>query len=67
MRRRLEVLLPDDLTNREYAAVAHATWALLSAVGIGEDSSLRTDDKITDAEMNSAFDADAAGYPWSQS
>jgi hypothetical protein len=64
VRRRLEVLLPDDLTNREYASIAHATWAMLSAVGLGEVSSLRTDDRITDVEMNRAFDEDAEGYPW---
>ncbi|MFT7835588.1 hypothetical protein Q5530_05505 [Saccharothrix sp. BKS2] len=62
--RRLEVLLPADVTSREYAAVAHAVWAVLNAAGLGGDSALRPDEKITDAELNAAFDEDVAGYPW---
>ncbi|WP_157621628.1 hypothetical protein [Saccharothrix sp. NRRL B-16348] len=62
--RRLEVLLPDDVTTREYAAVACGIWALLNAAGMGADSSLRTDDGIDDAELNAAFDEDVQGYPW---
>ncbi|WP_447002451.1 hypothetical protein ACRAKI_22295 [Saccharothrix isguenensis] len=52
------------MTIREYAAVAHAVWAVLNAAGIDEDSSLRPDDGITDAELNAAFDMDVKGYPW---
>ncbi|QFZ20114.1 hypothetical protein [Saccharothrix syringae] len=62
--RRLEILLPADVTVREYAAVAHAVWAVLNAAGFGGDSSLRPDDGISDAELNAAFDQDVAGYPW---
>ncbi|WP_123745973.1 hypothetical protein [Saccharothrix texasensis] len=62
--RGLEVLLPADVTAREYAAVACAVWAVLNAAGLGEDSSLRPDGMASDAEMNAAFDADVAGYPW---
>jgi hypothetical protein len=63
--RRLEVLLPADVTAREYAAVAHAVWGVLNAAGLGGDSSLRPDNGITDEEMNAAFDEDVQGYPWS--
>ncbi|QFZ20383.1 hypothetical protein [Saccharothrix syringae] len=63
--RRLEILLPADVTVREYAAVAHAVWAVLNAAGFGRDSALRPDEGISDAELNAAFDQDVAGYPWS--
>ncbi|MFD1149714.1 hypothetical protein [Saccharothrix hoggarensis] len=46
--RSLEVLLPADLSARDYAAVAHAIWAVLDEVGLGEESSLRTDDEAGD-------------------
>ncbi len=62
--RRLEILLPPDVTARKYAAVAHAVWAVLNAAGLGGDSSLRPDDGITDEELNAAFDEDVQGYSW---
>lgn len=62
--RRLEVLLPADVTAREYASIAHAVWAVLNAAGFGGDSSLRPDDGISDEELNAAFDADMESYPW---
>jgi hypothetical protein len=57
--RRLEVLLPFDLSTREYAAVACAVWAVLNAAGLAGDSSLRPDKRISDAELNASFDADS--------
>ncbi|WP_461123178.1 hypothetical protein [Saccharothrix stipae] len=62
--RRLEVLLPADVTTREYSVVLCGVWALLNAAGLAEDSALRPDDRITDAELNARFDADVEGYPW---
>lgn len=63
--RRLEVLLPSDLSTRKYAAVACAVWAVLNAAGLAGDSSLRPDKRISDAELNAAFDTDVRSYPWS--
>ncbi|MFC6094617.1 hypothetical protein [Saccharothrix lopnurensis] len=62
----LEVRLPADLTNREYAALAHAICGLLHASGIGEVSAVRLDDRIGDVEMNAEFDVLAALNPWSR-
>ncbi|GAA1291040.1 hypothetical protein GCM10009634_43030 [Saccharothrix xinjiangensis] len=58
------MLLPADLTNREYAALTHAVWGLLNATGLAGDSAVRPDDRISDAELNAAFDDDVATYPW---
>jgi hypothetical protein len=52
--RRLEVLLPADLTNHEYVAIAAAFWGVLNATGIAEDSSMRADERISVAELNAA-------------
>lgn len=41
--RRLEVLLPADVPSRDYAAVAHAIWAVLDAAGLDADGALRAD------------------------
>jgi hypothetical protein len=46
------VLLPADVSAHDYAAVAHAIWAVLDSAGLGEDSSLRPDDVIGDAELD---------------
>lgn len=62
--RRLEVRLPADLSNARYAAVVQAVWSVLNVAGLGETSSLRPDDRVTDVELNAAFDGDTASYPW---
>lgn len=56
--------LPADLPNTTYAALAQVVWSVLSAAGLGDDSSLRPDEKITDEELNAAFDKGMEGYPW---
>jgi hypothetical protein len=61
----IEVRLPADLTNVEYAAVLHAMWSVLNVAGIGDVSSLWPDGRVTDAELNDAFDEDILSYPWS--
>jgi hypothetical protein len=53
--RRLEVLLPADVSAHDYAAVAHAIWAVLDAAGLDEDGVLRTDEDrevVADAESD---------------
>jgi hypothetical protein len=62
--RHLEVRLPSELPNAVYAALAHAFWAVLNSAGLGETSSIRPDDKVTDAELIRAFDQDTQTYPW---
>ncbi|MFI9811493.1 hypothetical protein [Saccharothrix variisporea] len=52
------------MTAREYAAVMYGVWALLNAAGLGEDSSLRRDDGISDAGLNARLDADVRSYSW---
>jgi hypothetical protein len=42
--RRLEVVLPPDVPARDYAAVAHAIWAVLDAAGLGADGALLVDE-----------------------
>ena len=64
--RRLEVRLPAGLSNARYAAVVQAVWSVLNVAGLGEMSSLRPDDRVTDTELNDAFDEDTASYPWAQ-
>ncbi|MCE6999874.1 hypothetical protein LZG04_34430 [Saccharothrix sp. S26] len=48
--RRLEVLLPADVPARDYAAVAHAIWAVLDAAGLDADGAVRTDDEAVGGE-----------------
>jgi hypothetical protein len=48
--RRLEVLLPADVPARDYAAVAHAIWAVLAAAGLDADGAVRADDEIVEGE-----------------
>jgi hypothetical protein len=62
--RHLEVRLPPDLSNKTYAALTHAVWAVLNAAGLGDTSYIRPDSKVTDAELISAFDRDTLTYPW---
>ncbi|WP_156077483.1 hypothetical protein [Saccharothrix sp. NRRL B-16314] len=54
--RRLEVLLPADVSARDYAAFAHAVWALLDTSGFGEGGSLTPDDCIGDGETDEYVD-----------
>jgi hypothetical protein len=50
--RRLEVLLPADVSARDYAAVAHAIWAVLDAAGLDGGSSMRPDEEVTAGESD---------------
>jgi hypothetical protein len=59
--RRLEVLLPADVSARDYAAVAHAIWAVLDTAGFGEDGSLRPDDGIAGDGLDERFDGEVLG------
>jgi hypothetical protein len=65
--RYLEILLPADLTNPEYAALTRAVWSVVDVAGLAEDSMLRTDKQITDEELNKACHQDGRTYPWSPS
>jgi hypothetical protein len=56
--RRLEVLLPADVSARDYAAVAHAIWAVLDTTGFGEDCSLRSDDEVAGGRLDERFDVE---------
>jgi hypothetical protein len=56
--RRLEVLLPADVAARDYAAVAHAIWAVLDTAGFGEDGSLRSDDGVAGDGLDERFDVE---------
>jgi hypothetical protein len=60
----LEVRLPADLPNSQYAAVAQAVWAVLNAAGLGETSSIRPDAGVTDTELIRTFDEDTLTYLW---
>jgi hypothetical protein len=60
----LEVRLPADLPNPQYAALAQAVWAVLNAAGLGDTSTIRSDGWVTDEEMIHAFDEDTLSYPW---
>jgi hypothetical protein len=62
--RHIDVRLPADLPNTQYAALAQAVWALLNAAGLGATSSIRPDTRITDEELIRAFDEDTLHYPW---
>jgi hypothetical protein len=44
--RRLEVLLPADVSAHDYAVVTHSIWAVLDVVGLDDGCSLRTDEEV---------------------
>ncbi|GAB2973733.1 hypothetical protein [Saccharothrix stipae] len=50
--RRLEVLLPADVSAHDYAAVSHAIWAVLNAAGLDEDGALRADKELNEDDAD---------------
>lgn len=46
--RRIEVVLPADVSAHDYTAVAHAVWTVLSEAGLDADTALRSDDEPDD-------------------
>ncbi|MEU4741969.1 hypothetical protein AB0G02_16110 [Actinosynnema sp. NPDC023658] len=54
--RRLEVVLPADVSSHDYVTVAHAIWAVLDAAGLDEGSAVRTDAEFADVEEDARVD-----------
>ncbi|PSL51414.1 hypothetical protein B0I31_12143 [Saccharothrix carnea] len=56
--------MPLDVPAERYAAITHAVYSVLDVAGLAAVASVVVDELATDAELNRAFDAHSAYYPW---
>jgi len=62
--RAIVVRLPADVTNPEYASFYQGICSLLDIAGMLDEATVIKDDRVTDTDLNAAFDRYKKEYRW---
>ncbi|KAA2252358.1 hypothetical protein F0L68_35480 [Solihabitans fulvus] len=62
--RTIRIDLPDHAGDEQVAGLAHALWAVVATTGLAAESTITVDERLTDSQLNAAFDTAAEHYPW---